>query len=813
MNTGQTARAGALRRAPRSAALAAYLGASRLAAPLFRRVQTRRLARGKEDASRAGERWGRSALLRPDGPLVWFHAASVGESLSLLGLIGALHRARPDANVLVTTGTVTSAALLADRLPPCARHQFLPYDTPRAIAAFLDHWRPTVAVWAESELWPRLIHDTAARAVPMLLVNARLSAASARSWARARGLARALLGRFDAVLAQDDTTAGRLAALGLPADRLTVTGTLKEDAEPLACDGAELDRLRAILGPRPLWLAASTHPGEEAIVAAAHRAAFGPETLLILVPRHPGRGPALAEALSAQGWQVALRSRAEAPAPETRIYIADTLGEMGLWYRLAPVAFVGGSLVAVGGHNPYEPAALGAAILHGPHVANFAGIHARLDRAGGALEVTDAPSLAAALRRLSAPGAPAAQAARAAAAANSATNPADTNTLRRRRNRCHRNRRRGDRSGAGGDPRPPARGRPQAVTDKPEVLVTNLHRRFTGVSATAAAVLRRHLDDGVKAALVGTALPGCPAPLTRRAALHLSRTPPPHRPFTLWHVRRNPEMALALFARDILRLPIRIVFTSAAIRRHSAFPRWLIGRMDAVIATTETAAALVPHVRAVVPHGVDIETFRPAEDRAAAWAALGHGGGYGIATIGRIRPEKGTDTFVEAMIRALPGLPGATALVIGTATARHRGFLDGLKARIARAGLADRIVFVGEIPADRMAQVMRALSLLVAVPRYEGYGMTPIEAMASGVPVVLTDTGNFRAFAGDGAAGRIVPFGDAAATAEAVAQVLAEGARRTRPARARAETHFSLRGEAAGIRAVYEQIWADLALR
>lgn len=401
-----------------SALMALYLGLSRLSGPLFRRAQKQRLARGKEDPARADERWGNAPAPRPAGPLIWFHAASVGESLSLLGLIDALNAARPGLSILVTTGTVTSAGLMADRLPRNATHAFAPYDTAGAVRRFLDHWRPDLAVWAESELWPRLVHDTYARGIPMLLINARLSATSAQGWSRARSLARAMLTRFATILSQDDETAARLIALGAPPERVTVTGTLKEDATAPACDEVELARLKALIGDRPTWLAASTHPGEEEIVAEAHRSFAG--HLLILVPRHPERGAALADTLRADGWQVARRAAGEDPGPDTQIYLADTLGEMGLWFRLSPVTFLGGSLVPIGGHNPYEPAALDSAILHGPHVANFAVIFDRLAQADAALEIRGAESLAQGLAALFAPGAATRQAERAKSTATEA---------------------------------------------------------------------------------------------------------------------------------------------------------------------------------------------------------------------------------------------------------------------------------------------------------------------------------------------------------------------------------------------------------
>ena len=340
-----------------------------------------------------------------------------------------------------------------------------------------------------------------------------------------------------------------------------------------------------------------------------------------------------------------------------------------------------------------------------------------------------------------------------------------------------------------------------------ELFVTNFNRNFTGVSATAANVLRQQVGR-YDLRLVGHPLPGCPAAIALAEARALSRTPPGRRPFAIWHLRRNPEMRAGIWARDVLRLPVRLVFTSAAQRRHSAIPRWLISRMDAVIATTEYAAEFVPHVRAVVPHGVDTDLFTPAPDRAAAWAALGFGGTRGIATIGRIRPEKGTDRFVAAMLRLLPDLPGAVALVVGRAAREHQGFLADLKAKIAAAGLAERILFPGEIPADQLPQLMRALSLVVQLPRYEGYGMVPLEGMASGVPFVASDAGDYRAFSAQGRSGVIAPE-EAAEAARALLSDVARHAAMSRAARELAVTSFSARAEADGIGAVYERLWAE----
>lgn len=345
----------------------------------------------------------------------------------------------------------------------------------------------------------------------------------------------------------------------------------------------------------------------------------------------------------------------------------------------------------------------------------------------------------------------------------------------------------------------------------PSLYVTNFNRNFTGVSATAANVIRQQVRT-LDLALVGHPLPGCPDPISKPEARKLSRHAPDDKSFAIWHVRRNPEMQMAIWLRDIQRHPIRIVFTSAAQRRHSAFPRWLISRMDAVIATTERAAEYVPHVRAVVPHGVDTELFTPAPDRNAAWQALGYGGEMGIATVGRIRPEKGTDVFVEAMLRLLPDLPGARALVIGRAAREHQAFLKGLQDKIAAAGLSNRILFPGEIPAAELPAVMRGLSLVMQVPRYEGYGMAPLEGMASGVPFVGSEAGYYRAFSAQGKTGLIVPLDAAKDAADAARAILTDPDRHaafSKDARDVAQHSFSARAEADGIDAVYQQLWAQ----
>ncbi len=388
-----------------SPGLAFYMAFSARARARAERILARRLAEGKEDLDRVAERRGRPSQPRPEGPLIWFHAASVGEALSLQELIRRLGQEREELSFLITTGTRTSAELLASRLPDRALHQYAPLDALEFVRSFLDHWQPDVAVWTESEFWPALMVETSRRSIPMLLVNARMSDRSHRRWRWMRGTARSLLRRFDRVMAQDGHSATLLRKLGVPRHRIEVTGTLKEGTAALPCDEHERDRIAALLKARPVWLAASTHAGEEEAAANAHRSALAVShrLLLIIAPRHPDRGPAIARMLREDGWRVALRTDGEEIESDTQIYVADTLGEMGLWYRLAPISFVGGSLAQIGGHNPYEPAALGSAILYGPHVENFRDIYDRLAEAEAAICVKDAGELAHAVRSLLSP--------------------------------------------------------------------------------------------------------------------------------------------------------------------------------------------------------------------------------------------------------------------------------------------------------------------------------------------------------------------------------------------------------------------------
>src|SRR5690606_27518370 len=332
--------------------------------------------------ARLDERLGHASVARPPGRLVWLHAASVGEALSLLPLVERLRRDHPALALLVTTGTLTSGRLLEVRLPPGVIHQYVPVDRRAWVRRFLAHWQPDAAIWVESELWPNLIGETAAQGAAMALVNARMSDASFRRWKALKGHVGPLLAAFEVVLCQDESQAARCRTLGAVGARHV--GNLKYAAPPLPVDEEDLAELRDEIAGRPVWLAASTHPGEEAIVADAHarlRRRF--ETLLtIVVPRHPDRGGEVAAMLARRGLVVARRSAGEVLRSGVEVYVADGIGELGLFYRLAPVAFVGGSLVPHGGHNPLEPAQLSAAILSGPHSFNFEEICARLAGAG-----------------------------------------------------------------------------------------------------------------------------------------------------------------------------------------------------------------------------------------------------------------------------------------------------------------------------------------------------------------------------------------------------------------------------------------------
>jgi 3-deoxy-D-manno-octulosonic-acid transferase len=366
--------------------------AATLLAPALRLHLHHRAARGREIAARLPERFGLEPTTRPSGPLLWIHAASVGETISILPVLDALrHRAK----VLLTTGTVTSQALLDQRIPEQGLggdvlHRFAPLDVPSWAGRFLSHWQPDAACFVESELWPNQLAACRERGIKLMLLNARMSDRSFANWQRAPRFARLVLGGFALIQARGDRDADRLRALG--ATHVDSPGDLKFAGPPLPVDRAELARLKTLLANRPVWVAASTHPGEETVIAQVHRtvAETHPDLLTIIAPRHPDRGAALAAQLGAPR-----RAAGQDPPSGSGIWIADTMGELGLWYRLAPIALVGRSLIAPGGgQNPLEPARLGCAIAVGPHTGNFTDHVAHLGDAGALVEVADTAALA-----------------------------------------------------------------------------------------------------------------------------------------------------------------------------------------------------------------------------------------------------------------------------------------------------------------------------------------------------------------------------------------------------------------------------------
>lgn len=368
--------------------LALYRGVTGLLEPWVPSLLARRAGRGKEDAARIAERLGKTAAPRPLGSLVWLHGVSVGESLSLLPLVSALATARPDLVLLVTSGTRTSADLLRQRLPPRVIHQYAPVDAPNAVGRFLDHWQPQLGVFVESELWPNLILGAQARGVKLALLSARMTQASANGWGKVPRAAQILLNGFDLILPQDGETSARLAKLGAKTHGQL---NLKRLGAPLPCDMAELSRLRGDLAGRFVILASNTHPGEELIIA---KAVSGLDALLVIAPRHPERGDAIATELAGLGLKVARRSLGEAITPDQSVYLADTLGEMGLFYALADVAVMGGSFVAgIGGHNPLEPARLGVPVVTGPDVFNAAELYDEMFACVAAIPAKDGRDL------------------------------------------------------------------------------------------------------------------------------------------------------------------------------------------------------------------------------------------------------------------------------------------------------------------------------------------------------------------------------------------------------------------------------------
>lgn len=373
-----------------------YRGLTTVLLPLAYWSVSRKLKRHNVPALRQHERLGNASLPRPPGQLVWFHAASVGESLSVLTLITRMGERLPEAEFLITSGTATSAELIARRLPPRTRHQFAPLDAPGPVTRFLDHWRPDAGILVESELWPLMLTQARERGIPLALLNARLSAKSVEGWRKAPATARFVLDQFDMMLTQNSESAKNLRSMGADPKRVQVGTNLKATSAPLPVDTDSLNQIRDDLNGRPVWVASSTHRGEEDIVLAAHARLLRdhPALCLLLVPRHPDRADEIAQIIQGRGMTCARRTAAERITPATSTYLADTLGETGTWYATTPLVFLGGSLLPIGGHNPIEPAQAGAAVITGPHVTNFSETFDPLIATGGAVTVPDADSLA-----------------------------------------------------------------------------------------------------------------------------------------------------------------------------------------------------------------------------------------------------------------------------------------------------------------------------------------------------------------------------------------------------------------------------------
>ncbi|MFT6025139.1 MAG: 3-deoxy-D-manno-octulosonic-acid transferase [Ascidiaceihabitans sp.] len=372
----------------------AYTVAISIVMPFAALFVLRKLRRAGVSSHRAHEVLGHATEYRPGGTLIWFHAASVGESLSVLSLIAAMGRPLPDARFLITSGTPTSAQLIAARMPPRTQHQFAPLDAAGPLRRFLKNWRPDAAVLVESELWPNMLVRTRRAGIPMAMVNARLSEKSLKGWAKRQKTAAFLLHHFKLVLTQTTAMAQQMIALGAPADKTSKGVDLKSLSAPLPVHGKTLEHMRAHFGHRPVWAACSTHDGEEAEVLRAHAKLLKshPDLCLILVPRHPERRTQIQ--ILIKDANLTFTTRSTGGLPDKQVYLADTLGELGLWYSLAPFVFLGGSLLPIGGHNPYEPAHMGAAVMSGVHITNFADAYASLEAKGGARLVTNADQIA-----------------------------------------------------------------------------------------------------------------------------------------------------------------------------------------------------------------------------------------------------------------------------------------------------------------------------------------------------------------------------------------------------------------------------------
>ncbi len=384
----------------RGVTLKAYKVFSSLLRPVVPFILSKREKRGKEDPLRIHERFGKTSVKRPVGPLMWFHAASVGETNAILPLMKELQLQYPHISQLLTTATITSAKLAAKRLPKGAIHQFVPVDVPEYVNQFLDHWHPDIVFFVESEIWPNLLMETGSRHIPIILINGIMSEKSFKSWRKKSTSSRILFSQFKMTLVQNKKLAKRFDRLG--SRKTHVVGNLKIDVPSLPVDLKELEALKSSIGMRPVFLAASTHAGEEEIICQAHKMMREkiPNLLTIIIPRHPERAHDIRSMLTSLGVNITLRTSKALPDENCDIYLADTIGETGLFYSLAPITFIGGSLISHGGHNPIEAIKLNSVVLTGPYWHNIKDIYQNLIPAGGALEVSTPSELSQAVLNL-----------------------------------------------------------------------------------------------------------------------------------------------------------------------------------------------------------------------------------------------------------------------------------------------------------------------------------------------------------------------------------------------------------------------------
>lgn len=360
---------------------------------VIRRYINKRKENGKEDIKRFNERLGRPSIKREEGKLIWMHGASVGESVSMLPLIGKLLEVYPDLQIMVTTGTVTSADLMAKRLPERAFHQYVPIDNPAFTTRFLKYWHPDLVLWFESEFWPALLSGIKRKNIPLILVNGRISNKSFKRWQQFDYISKELLGCFTLCLGQSEEDAYRLRVLG--AKDSMCLGNIKYAGLNIPADPQKLAEIQAQVQGRTLWMASATHADEEVRIAQVHQnlKKVFPDLCTLIAPRHPQRGPEIQESINKLGLQTALRSAGEKISPQTDIYIADSIGEMGIWYTLCPLVFIGGSLIPHGGQNFMEPSRFRDAVVVGPHMHNFTDAMNRAKKADAIMQINDTAEL------------------------------------------------------------------------------------------------------------------------------------------------------------------------------------------------------------------------------------------------------------------------------------------------------------------------------------------------------------------------------------------------------------------------------------